>query len=172
MLGGGKLHGNQRLVDAPSASGRREQAMLLRKAEAAWHGTFREGEGKMRLGSGNFEGAYSYRSRMEDSDPGTNPEELLGAAHAGCFSMSLARRLSAAGYSPERIHTEARVRFGRSGEGYEISRIDLRTEAQIPGVDEELFLEKAEAAKRDCAVSKALAGVEIGLEARLVERAG
>ena len=86
--------------------------MPIRKAQAAWHGTFRDGEGKMRLGSGAFEGAYSYHSRMEDSEPGTNPEELLGAAHAGCFSMSLARRLSAAGYSPERIHTEARVRFG------------------------------------------------------------
>src|SRR5919205_1725593 len=146
--------------------------MPIRKAQAAWHGTFGDGEGKMRLGSGAFEGSYSYRSRMEDA-PGTNPEELLGAAHAGCFSMSLARRLSAAGYSPERIHTEARVRFGRAGEGYAISRIDLRTEAEIPGVDEELFLEKAEAAKRDCAVSKALAGVEeIVLEANLVEHAG
>ena len=147
--------------------------MLLRKAEAAWHGTFREGEGKMRLGSGNFEGAYSYRSRMEDSDPGTNPEELLGAAHTGCFSMSLARRLSAEGYPPERIHTEARVRFGRSGEGYAIRRIELRTEAEVPGVDENLLLVKAEAAKRNCAVSKALAGVEeIALEAKLVEHTG
>jgi osmotically inducible protein OsmC len=106
--------------------------MPIRKAQAAWHGTFGDGEGKMRLGSGAFEGAYSYRSRMEDLDPGTNPEELLGAAHAGCFSMSLARRLSAAGYSPERIHTEARVRFGRAGEGYAISRIELRTEAEVP----------------------------------------
>jgi lipoyl-dependent peroxiredoxin len=147
--------------------------MPIRKAQAAWHGSFREGEGTMRLGSGAFEGAYSYRSRMEDSDPGTNPEELLGAAHAGCFSMSLARRLSAEGYSPESIHTEARVHFGRSGAGYAISRIDLRTEAEVPGVNEELFLEKAEAAKRDCAVSKALAGVqEIALEAKLVEHTG
>jgi osmotically inducible protein OsmC len=146
--------------------------MPIRKAQAAWHGSFRDGEGKMRLGSGAFEGSYSYRTRMQE-DPGTNPEELLGAAHAGCFSMSLARRLSAAGYSPERIHTEARVRFGRAGEGYAISRIDLRTEAEVPRVDEELFLEKAEAAKRDCAVSKALAGVEeINLEAKLVEHAG
>ena len=145
--------------------------MPLRRAEADWQGTFRDGAGKMKLGSGAFESAFSYRTRMEE-DPGTNPEELLGAAHAGCFSMSLARRLSAAGYSPEHIHTEARVRFGRAGEGYAISRIDLRTEAEVPGVDQELFLEKAEAAKRDCAISKALAGVEIGLEARLVERAG
>lgn len=104
--------------------------MPTRKAQAAWHGTFRDGEGEMRLGSGAFEGAFSYRSRMEDSDPGTNPEELLGAAHAGCFSMSLARRLSSAGYSPELIHTEARVHFGRAGEGYAISRIDLRTGCQ------------------------------------------
>ena len=145
--------------------------MPIHKAAAAWHGTFADGEGTMRLGSGAFEGAYSYRSRMEEG-PGTNPEELLGAAHAGCFSMSLARRLSADGYSPERIHTEARVCFGRAGEGYAISRIDLRTEAEVPGVDEGLFLGKAEAAKRDCAVSKALAGVEIGLEANLVEHAG
>ena len=147
--------------------------MPIHEAQAAWHGTFRDGDGKMRLGSGAFEGAYSYRSRMEGSAPGTNPEELLAAAHAGCFSMSLARRLSDEGYSPERIHTQARVRFGRSGEGYAISRIELRTEAEVPGVDEGLFLEKAEAAKRDCAVSKALAGVkEIKLEAKLVEHAG
>jgi osmotically inducible protein OsmC len=87
--------------------------------------------------------------------------------------MSLARRLSADGHPPERIHTEARVRFGRAGEGYAISRVDLRTEAEVPGVEEGLFLEKAEAAKRDCAVSKALAGVEeITLEAKLVEHAG
>ena len=85
--------------------------MPIRKAEAAWHGTFAEGEGEMRLGSGAFEGAFSYRSRMEEG-PGTNPEELLGAAHAGCLSMSLARRLSAAGYSPELIRTEARARGG------------------------------------------------------------
>src|ERR671916_703840 len=147
--------------------------MPTHKAQAAWRGTFRDGEGEMRLGSGAFEGAYSYRSRMEDSALGTNPEELLGAAHAGCFSMSLARRLSADGYPPDHIRTEARVRFGRAGEGYEISRIELRTEAEVPGADEGLFLEKAEAAKRDCAVSKALAGVgEITLEARLVQHAG
>ncbi len=144
--------------------------MPIHRAEAEWRGTFDDGEGKMKLGSGAFEGAYSYRSRVEGSASGTNPEELLGAAHAGCFSMSLARRLSAGGHPPERIHTEARVRFGRAGEGYAISRIDLRTEAEVPGVDEELFLERAEAAKRDCAVSKALAGVEeINLEAKLVE---
>lgn len=144
--------------------------MPIRKAQAAWRGDFRDGAGEMKLGSGAFEGAFTYRTRMEDDEPGTNPEELLAAAHAGCFSMSLARRLSAAGYSPESIHTEARVRFGRAGEGYAIGRIDLRTEAKVPGADEGLFLEKAEAAKRDCAISKALTGVEeINLDARLVE---
>ena len=145
--------------------------MPIRKAEAAWHGDFGDGTGTMRLGSGAFEGTFSYRSRMEEGS-GTNPEELLGAAHAGCFSMSLARRLSADGYPPERIHTEARVRFGRAGGGYAINRIDLRTEAEVPGVDEGLFLEKAEEAKRDCAVSKALTGTEITLEAKLAERTG
>ena len=91
--------------------------MPIRKAQAAWQGSFREGEGTMRLGSGAFEGSYSYRSRMEDSDPGTNPEELLGAAHAGCFSMSLARRLSAEGYSPERINTKLGCASGALGKG-------------------------------------------------------
>ena len=147
--------------------------MPIHEAQAAWHGTFRDGDGKMRLGSGAFEGAYSYRSRMEGSAPGTNPEELLAAAHAGCFSMSLARRLSDDGYPPDSIRTEVRVRLGRSGEGYAIDRIELRAEAEVPGVEEGLFLEKAEAAKRDCAVSKALTGVEeITLEAKLVEHAG
>ena len=147
--------------------------MPTHKAQAAWRGTFRDGEGEMRLGSGAFEGAYSYRSRMEGSAPGTNPEELLAAAHAGCFSMSLARRLSEDGHPPDSIRTEARVRLGREGEGYAIDRIELRAEAEVPGVEEGLFLEKAEAAKRDCAVSKALAGVgEIALEAKLVGRAG
>ncbi len=147
--------------------------MAARTANALWEGSIREGRGQMSLGSGAFEGAYSFTSRFEEGENGTNPEELVAAAHAGCFSMSLARRLSAEGYSPERIHTEARVRFGRSGEGYAISRIELRTEAEVPGVDEDLFLEKAEAAKRDCAVSKALAGVEeIALEAKLVEHTG
>ena len=113
--------------------------MTTQKAEAAWHGSFREGEGKMRLGSGAFEGGYSYRSRMEEG-PGTNPEELLGAAHAGCFSMSLARRLEAAGYPPERASTEVRGRLGRGGEGHAIRRHDPRTAAEGPGASEEVFL--------------------------------
>ncbi|MDX6380388.1 MAG: lipoyl-dependent peroxiredoxin [Rubrobacteraceae bacterium] len=141
--------------------------MALRTGEAEWEGTIREGKGRMRLGSGAFEGAYSYRSRMEDG-PGTNPEELIAAAHAGCFSMALSAGLGRAGYEPRRIHTDARVRFESSLDGFAITRIDLETEAEVPGIDEESFREQAETAKTNCPVSKALAGVEIGLEARLV----
>ena len=145
---------------------------MIRIAEAAWEGTFRDGKGNMKLGSGAFEGAFSYHTRMEEEGPGTNPEELLAAAHAGCFSMSLSRRLSAAGHPPKRIHTEGRVHFDRAEDGYVISRIDLQTEAEVPGVNEQLFQEQAEAAKQYCPVSKALAGVEIGLKAKLVQPVG
>ena len=145
---------------------------MIRTAEAAWEGTFRDGKGNMKLGSGAFEGAFSYHTRMEEEGPGTNPEELLAAAHAGCFSMSLSRRLSAAGHPPKRIHTEGRVHFERAEDGYVISRIELQTEAEVPGVDEEVFHEQAEAAKRYCPVSKALAGVEIGLKVKLEQPVG
>ena len=141
---------------------------IIRTAEAAWEDAFRDGKGKMKLGSGAFEGGFSYHTRMEEG-PGTNPEELLAASHAGCFSMSLARRLSEGGHPPKRIHTEGRVHFDRAEEGYVINRIDLRTEAEVPGIDEEAFHEQAEAAKQNCPVSKALAGVEIGLRAELVQ---
>jgi osmotically inducible protein OsmC len=141
---------------------------MIRTAEAAWEGAFRDGKGKMKLGSGAFEGDFSYHTRMEEG-PGTNPEELLAASHAGCFSMSLSRRLSAAGHPPKRILTEGRVLFERGGEGYIISRIDLRTEAEVPGIDEETFQEQSEAARQNCPVSKALAGVEISLRAKLVQ---
>ena len=141
--------------------------MALRTGEAEWNGTIREGTGRLRLGSGAFEGAYSYRSRMEDG-PGTNPEELIAAAHAGCFSMALSAGLSRAGYEPRRIRTDARVRFEPVEGGFAITRIDLETEAEVPGIDEESFREQAETAKANCPVSKALASVGIGLEARLV----
>jgi osmotically inducible protein OsmC len=154
------------------ADPRREQMVaMIRTAEAAWEGAFRDGQGRMKLGSGAFEGGFSYHTRMEEG-PGTNPEELLAASHAGCFSMSLSRRLSEAGHPPKRIHTEGRVHFERAKEGYVISRIDLRTEAEVPGIEEETFQEKAEAAKQNCPVSKALAGVEIGLRAKLVQPVG
>jgi osmotically inducible protein OsmC len=141
--------------------------MPVRKAEAVWEGNLKEGKGKMKLGSGAFEGAYSFASRFEDAK-GTNPEELMGAAHAGCFSMAFSLFLGNAGYMPERISTVAHVHIDKVGEGYKITKIDLETEAKIPGIDEKKFLEQAEAAKRGCPVSQALAGVEISLKARLV----
>jgi len=139
--------------------------MAVRKAEAVWTGTLREGRGTMKLGSLAFEGPFTYASRFEQGE-GTNPEELIGAAHAGCFSMSLASRLSRAGYPPQRIHTTATVHLT---EGPTISLIELDTEAEVPGVDEQTFQQLAADAKQNCPVSKALAGgPEVRLNARLI----
>jgi lipoyl-dependent peroxiredoxin len=140
--------------------------MPVRTAQAEWKGPIAEGDGSMRLGSGAYEGAYSFRSRMEDG-PGTNPEELIGAAHAGCFSMALSLFLGNAGHPPERIQTDARVHFDKQGEGFAITRIDLATRARVPGLDADDFRRYAEQAKDNCPVSRALAGTEIGLEATL-----
>jgi osmotically inducible protein OsmC len=140
--------------------------MPVRNAEAEWKGTIREGKGSMKLGSGAFEGPYSFQSRMEEG-PGTNPEELLGAAHAGCFSMALSAGLSAAGFNPTRIHTTAKVRFDKVESGFAITRIDLETEAEIPGIDDATFQQHAQNAEKNCPVSKALAGTTINLNARL-----
>jgi lipoyl-dependent peroxiredoxin len=140
--------------------------MPVRKAEAVWEGNFKKGKGSMKLGSGAYEGSYSVASRFEQA-PGTNPEELLGAAHAGCFSMAFALILEMAGYTPERIHTIARVHIDKVGEGFKITTIELDTEVRVPGIDEKLFREKAEAAKKGCPVSMALTGVDIKLQAKL-----
>jgi osmotically inducible protein OsmC len=121
----------------------------------------------MRLGSGAFDGAYSFSARFEDG-AGTNPEELIAAAHAGCFSMALSAALGRAGHSPRRIATSARVHLDRQEAGFRITRIDLATEAEVPGIDEAAFLEHARGAKENCPVSQALKAVEIRLEARLV----
>ncbi len=141
--------------------------MPTRTADAEWTGTITEGEGHMRLGSGAFDGRYDFRTRMEAA-PGTNPEELIGAAHAGCFSMALSAQLSGAGFRPERIHTTASVSFTKAGTGWTIDRIDLKTEASVPAISPEEFQAKAQEAKTNCPVSKALAGVDIHLDARLV----
>ena len=141
--------------------------MPTRTADAEWTGTITEGEGRMRLGSGAFEGRYDFRTRMEDS-PGTNPEELIGAAHAGCFSMALSAQLTGAGFKPESIRTKATVNFTKAASGWTIDRIDLSTEASVPGISPDDFQAKAQDAKKNCPVSRALTGVEIGLEARLV----
>ncbi len=140
--------------------------MAVRKAEAEWTGNLREGKGRMKLGSGAYEGEYSFVSRFEEGK-GTNPEELIGAAHAGCFSMALSAGLTRAGLSPKRIRTTAQVHLEKVGEAFEITRIELDTEAEVPGLDEKAFLEHAENAKKGCPVSKALAGPKIELKARL-----
>ena len=139
-----------------------------RNAEAVWEGNLQEGHGTMKFGSGAFEGSYSYASRFEDG-PGTNPEELLGAAHAGCFSMSLSSGLGKAGYTPIRILTKARVRIERVEGKSRITKIHLDSSAEVPRIGAEEFMKIAEASKTGCPVSAALTGVEITLEARLVQ---
>lgn len=141
--------------------------MAVRNAEAEWQGDLKSGHGSMKLGSGAFEGPYSFQSRMEDG-AGTNPEELLGAAHAGCFSMQLSAMLAAGGHPPKRLHTAAKVHFGPAGGGFEISKIELSTEADVPGLSLEEFQSTAEKAKEICPVSKALSATPITLEAKLL----
>ena len=123
----------------------------------------------MKLGSGTFEGPYSFASRFEEGK-GTNPEELIGAAHAGCFSMALSHELFQAGYSPKRISTTAEVHLDKAGEGFKITAIGLTTEAEIPRIEENEFLKHAETAKKNCPVSQVLSGTEIKLEAKLLVR--
>jgi lipoyl-dependent peroxiredoxin len=141
--------------------------MAARKAKAHWEGSIREGGGKVALGSGAFEGPYSFSSRFADG-AGTNPEELLGAAHAGCFTMALSLVLSEGGNPPDVLDTDATVHIVRDGEGFTINRIDLATRGRVPGLDDAAFQEAAHAAKENCPLSKALASVpEINLEATL-----
>jgi lipoyl-dependent peroxiredoxin len=138
--------------------------MAVRKSEATWRGTLKEGDGTMKLGSGFFEGPYTYVSRFEEGE-GTNPDELIGAAHAGCFSMFLAGLLTNKGYTPDEIHTTATVHLGA---GPTINKIELDCNAKVPGVSDSEFRELAAEAKAGCPVSKALASVdEIILNAKL-----
>lgn len=137
--------------------------MATRTSTAEWTGTLKEGQGRMRLGSGAFDGAYTFASRFE-SGTGTNPEELIAAAHAGCFSMFLSAVLTKAGHPPTSIKTSAAVHLG---EGPTITLIELETTGQVPGLGAAEFEQHAEAAKRDCPVSKALAGPQIKLKASL-----
>jgi osmotically inducible protein OsmC len=140
--------------------------MPVRKAEAVWNGSLQDGNGTMKLGGGAFEGKYSFSSRFEEG-PGTNPEELIGAAHAGCFSMALSGVLGRAGYKANSIQTTAQVRVEKVGEGFKITKVHLDTVGDVPGIDEKTFVEQAEKAKTGCPVSQALTGVEISLNARL-----
>jgi len=140
--------------------------MAVRTANARWEGALQDGSGTMAFGSGAFEGEFSYASRFEEG-PGTNPEELIGAAHAGCFSMAFANTLATAGHDPQRVETTARVHLEPADGGPSITRIELQTEAEVPGIDPEEFQQLAETAKANCPVSKALAGVDISLSATL-----
>ena len=141
--------------------------MAIRTAKAQWDGNLLEGKGTMALGSGAFEGTYSFASRFEEGK-GTNPEELLGAAHAGCFSMAFANALAKGGFAPKTVRTTAKVHLMKQEAGFAITLIELQTEAQVPGIDNAKFQEIADGAKKGCPVSKALAATEIKLDAKLV----
>ena len=141
--------------------------MPVRNAEAQWEGTLQEGKGIMRFGSGAFEGQYSFGSRFEEGT-GTNPEELIAAAHAGCYSMALAGALGRNDTPPTRVATTADVHLNKTDAGFRIQRIDLKTEAEVPGLDDAKFQEIAEATKSGCPVSVLLSTAEINLEAKLL----
>src|SRR4051812_32464375 len=140
--------------------------MATRTGSAVWNGTLKEGNGTLKLGSGAFSGAYSFASRFEEGT-GTNPEELIGAAEASCFSMALANNLAKAGHPATRISTTATVKLEMVGGGPKITVIELDTEGEVPGIDDAQFQEQAEQTKKTCPVSVALAATEIKLNARL-----
>ena len=142
--------------------------MPTRKAEAEWEGNLAEGSGRLKVGSGAFEGPYSFKSRFEEGQAATNPEELLGAAHAGCFTMALTAGLSRAGIKAKRIHTEARVKLEKVGEAFSITQIELEMEAEIPDIDDPTFQKYALDAKQNCPLSKALAATQISMTAKLL----
>ena len=142
--------------------------MAIAKASAQWNGTLKEGSGSMKGANGFFEAPFTFLSRFEGDKKGTNPEELIGAAHAGCFSMALSAGLGRAGLTPTRVATTAKVHLEKVGEGFKITRIELDNESSVPGLDEAAFQEAARKAKEGCPVSQALGGVEITLNARLV----
>lgn len=140
--------------------------MPKRQGSAVWRGSLTEGEGTVRLGSGAFEGPYSFKSRFVDG-PGTNPEELIGAAHAGCFSMALSKILTDAGHPPESVETTAAVHLDKVDGGFAITRVHLTTTGRVPGVDAEQFAAHARTAKDNCPVSKALAAIDVSVDATL-----
>jgi osmotically inducible protein OsmC len=140
--------------------------MPTRSSSAEWSGNLARGNGTMSLGSGAFEGSYSFASRFESGE-GTNPEELIAAAHAGCFSMALAAALSQADHVPDSVETTAQVTIDSVDGTPTITRSELSTEVEVDGLDDAAFQEFAEGARSGCAVSRALAGVEITLTAKL-----
>lgn len=140
--------------------------MPTRNADATWNGALRDGNGTFSTESGAIEGAYSFSSRFEDGG-GTNPEELIAAAHAGCFSMALANELGSAGHVPESVATTAKVHLEKDDDGFVIPKIELVTKATVAGIEDAAFQEIATATSKACPVSKVLAGAEITLDATL-----
>jgi len=138
--------------------------MPTRSSEATWEGSLQQGSGSMELGSGEFSGEYSFVKRFGD-ETGVNPEELIAAAHASCYTMALSGALGEEGYEPERIHVKAHVHL--DDDSLSIDQITLEVEATVPDIDESTFMEFAQGAKEDCPVSKVLAGAEIDLDATL-----
>ncbi len=141
--------------------------MTIRNAHAAWEGDLKQGQGVISLGDDQLQVPYGFESRFEDG-VGSNPEELVGGAHAGCFSMALAHELSESGHAPTRVATIARVHLEKSGEGFAIPKIELETEAEVPGIDAQNFQEIAKDAKENCPLSKVLAGARITLQVKLL----
>lgn len=141
--------------------------MTTKTATATWNGSLMEGKGHLKTQSGKLDVDYGWKARSEDGTPGTNPEELIGAAHAGCFSMALAHMLSSAGFTPKQLDTKASVTFDKVGDGFAITGIKLDLTADVPSISEAEFKKHADAAKAGCPVSKALASVPITLDATL-----
>jgi osmotically inducible protein OsmC len=145
--------------------------MTTNTAHAQWQGDLKEGQGEVSLGGGAFKGQYSFHSRFEDGT-GTNPEELIAAAHAACFSMAFSNELAKAGFTPTSVKTIAEVTLGKNDSGFAITKITLNTDAVVPGISEAAFHELGQAAKNGCPISKALAAVEtITLNATLQKQA-
>lgn len=143
--------------------------MAVRNAKATWQGGLKDGKGTMALGSGAFEGSFSFNTRMGD-EPGTNPEELIGAALAGCYTMALNATLEKEGKKSNSVKSEAKVHFGKDDNGFAITSIDLETKADVDGIEDVEFQQIAEKVKQTCPVSKALAAVQINLTASLAKK--
>ena len=141
--------------------------MPIRTSSARWEGNLTEGSGTLRTGKGGYQGNYSFKSRFEEGE-GTNPEELIGAAHAGCFSMAFSNGLAGAGFTPTSVETTAKVHLDKTDAGFTVTRIDLETVGDVPGIDEGTFQKLAQGAKENCPISRLLSpGAEISLTATL-----
>jgi osmotically inducible protein OsmC len=141
--------------------------MPIRTASARWQGNLTEGSGTVKTGKGGFQGNYSFKSRFEEGE-GTNPEELIAAAHAGCFSMAFSKGLADAGFTPTSVETTAKVHLDKTDAGMTVTRIDLESVGDVPGIDAADFQKIADGAKENCPISRLLSpGAEITLNATL-----